>query len=198
MESKMWSNKRPFMTMIYNAIIGWARHYDYSIPSITWLENYEIKFLMAERYESSNGYALGTCYSTAKKIKIAGLQEHSALVTTIVHELGHAVQFFNFGTNWTMMYNVENNNIGYKDNKYEKEANHLENHFMSLVSKDTELASKAADFTFEFEPDPEPEPKPLPKPTSKPIFNTRPDWFYMKDWKDSYGKKFRRDWWNKY
>jgi hypothetical protein len=191
---------------MYPSIIRWAQEYDYNIPSIKTLANYTIKFLDCEAYESmyrgEKITAIGTCYSTETKIKVAGKRAKLDIISTLIHEFAHAVQHFNYGKEWSMMYSAEVDKADHGDNKYEDEARALQTDLRKWMLRDSILRSDIFAFEFELQliskpkPQPKPEPKPVVKKSSRDFGNFggyyEPRYRRTTDWY----KPFTKDWWN--
>lgn len=195
MKTKLWLNKVPLLQLFYPSIIDWATKLDYSIPSISVLAKYTVKFLECKSYESVyNGEtitAIGTHYAHLNSIKLAGERDHFELITTLIHEFAHAVQYFSHGDKFNLLYSTESKRAKHSGNKYEDEARALENRLLDRIRRDSIFCDDIEHFVFEFEKQKDP-PKLKPCPVEKFYY---PVWRDL-DWYDNYNYKRRKQWWN--
>lgn len=201
MLEQILENTREYLELIYPRLVKWAVKYDYNIPSISTLAKYEIKFLDCMSYNSTYCgeiiQAIGTHYATERRIKIAGSRDTMGIMSTMLHEFGHAVQFFNFGKNWHMMYSTEAGKVSHSDNKYENEVRDLQAIHNDWIERDSMYAESVILFKFKFIQGYVPKPELPPPPTPKRYFE-RSTYYHIKDYdRNFYDKRFRKDWWNK-
>jgi hypothetical protein len=197
MKTSLWINKVPLLKLVYPSIIRWAQEYDYNIPSISTLAAYTVKFLDCESYESTYRgekiQALGTCYSTETKIKVAGKRAKLDIISTLIHEFAHAVQHFNYGKEWCLLYSTEADVAAHGKNKYEDEARALQTDLRRWMMRDSILRTDI--FAFEFELQLISKPKPAPEPAPKKEYKAR---YYYPLYRrsEAWYKSYTKDWWN--
>jgi len=193
MKTQLWINKVSLLKLMYPSIINWAQEYEYNIPSIKTLANYAVKFLDCEAYESTycgkKISVLGTCYSTETKIKVAGKRAKLDVISTLIHEFAHAVQHFNYGNAWSMMYSAEATKTNHGDNKYEDEARTLQTYFRRCMMRDSILRADVFDFEFELQL--------ISKPKSVVKKELKESYYYPRYSRSVvWYKPYTKDWWN--
>jgi hypothetical protein len=200
MKGKIWTNKVAWLKLVYPHIVSWATDMDYNIPSVSTLAKYTVKFLDCESYKSVyNGEeitAIGTHYSHIKNIKIAGLRKHLEIMSTLIHEFGHAVQLFSLGSEFDMAYTTESNNVKHSENEFEKACRALEAKMHRWLTRDSFFKEEIDNFIFEFEKHSTP-PAPKPKPKPSPMFGyTEPYYSYFYE-PEYYENPFSKNWWDR-
>lgn len=172
MKTRILKNTTDLLKLIYPVIITWAQECDYSIPSITWLSKYTVKFIDCESYESTyNGdkiEAIGSHQSDPGIIKVASKRDHRDVLSTLVHEFAHAVQFFNLGAKFSEEYSAETKINQHSSNRFENEARLLQRRHSQKRIAEMPYRDATGDFEFKFMPKPGPKPaKKTPKKTTK-------------------------------
>lgn len=196
-KSKIWINKTEWLKLIYPYIVEWATELDYSIPSVSKLAEYQIKFLDCESYKSSyNGapiQAVGTHYSHIKCIKIAAKRLVYDYTSTLVHEFAHAVQQFSMGKEFDMQYHIETQKAPHSDNKFENEARALQTKIKTWIRRNTLFGTDLLEYDFKFEKRNPHQPKKKPEPMPK----KKPTRFHYRSFYDPhyYENPYSKQWW---
>lgn len=107
--------------ILWEVVPEWAKlrppHDPISIPEVAVLDDYELTYTTKLRET-----VLGSFYETLSSISIReGLHGHQ-LMTTLLHELVHLVQYEDNKYNFSEHYELMNERFGYDDNPYEVEA----------------------------------------------------------------------------
>lgn len=199
MKEQIWTNKRDWLTIVYPYIIEWATKLDYSIPSISVLDAYVVKFLDCESYSSTyNGdkiQAVGTHYGSLKRIKIAAKRNPIDVIGTLIHEFAHAVQLFSLGEKFHMQYSAESEKHAHEENKFEDEARLLTTKLRHARIRNTILREELDEFVYSFEKE-KPKPKPVVK-KEKPYGRTFGGWYEPRYRRTTeWYKPYSKDWWN--
>ena len=152
MRSRTLKNTEELLRLLYPTIINWATQYDYSIPSVPVLLKYVVKFNMVASWKSVYNKietdAIGTHQANPAVISVAAEREHSEILSTLIHEYAHAVQYFNLGSDFHTEYSAEATVRQHGENKYENEARTLSNKLAKACRLDTDLNVKLASFKF--------------------------------------------------
>jgi hypothetical protein len=160
---------------------------------------YVVKFEPVESWKSPyNGAeldAIGSHQAEPAVIKVASERQHFEIMSTLIHEYAHAVQYFSLGSKFHTNYSAEAATKQHIENVYENEASDLSNRLRLARHKTREFNSAFIDFKFEFPP----EPKPIPKPTLRKVCHD--EWYYYDNeesthWSDTRAFKCNRNkWW---
>lgn len=172
MKSRVLKNTEALVRFFYPVIIDWAMQYDYSIPSVSTLLKYTVKFNEVESWKSPyNGTdidAIGSHNASESRILVASKREHYEIMSTLIHEYAHAVQYFNLGKEFHANYSMEAKAKQHGENKYENEARTLSNKLMKARKENPEFRTIFYSFKFEFVAKPGPKThlkKKAPRPT---------------------------------
>lgn len=203
MKEQIWTNKKDWLQLVYPYIVDWAISLDYNIPSVSTLNEYVVKFLDCNSYESTyNGekiQAIGTHYGHLKRIKLAGKRDHMEIMCTLIHEFAHAIQLFSLGSKFRMQYDTEAETNGHDENKFEDQARDLERRLKRNYTRNSILKEELEEFVFSFEK-PKQTHQPDPKPEKKekvPTFGTFGNYYERRYRRDTdWWKPYSKDWWN--
>ena len=145
--------KKKLIGLLYPVIIDWADSYGHKRPPRSFLLNYDYDFIDVANYAAMyNGreiLSVGTCYNDTKKIKVASARSKLSVMQTLVHELIHVVQSFNYGRLYGYAYSEESRKNSHETNKYECEARQAEELFLDEWRHNKQLWQ--ALFFFEYE-----------------------------------------------
>jgi hypothetical protein len=126
--------------ILWEVLPAWAalrpRHDPIHIPEIEVLDDYEFT------YDTLRENVHGTFSEYVMTVTVlTGLHGH-ALMTTLLHELAHLVQYEDNKGNFTRHYDLMNERFGYDNNPYEVDARNTFKAYHSYLIKHPEFRDK--------------------------------------------------------
>jgi hypothetical protein len=144
--------KRALLALLKPALAEWTHFKGYNLPLEDWLMQYEFEFQDTDSYPSVyNGAvirAVGTHSGGTSTITVACKRTKLDVLETLVHELAHAIQYYNFGEQFHEDYRLEASKHAHRQNKWENEARNAETFLARFV---TEKAIKLFCYSFDME-----------------------------------------------
>lgn len=117
-------------------------HDPISLPEIDVLDDYTFIYDDLTTDEPHACLVLGSFNEHSKRIRIDSLLHGHQLLTTLLHELVHLVQFEDNLHNWTRHYALMNHKHGYDANPYEVEAKNSFGVYHRLIQSDKHFAGR--------------------------------------------------------
>lgn len=134
-------NREALIMTIWTVLSDWAQVEGYLMPSIAYLLKYDVQLHEANDLPSSTKglRALANCNNSLQLIQLAMNHDNSELISSMVHEYSHAIQFYNLGARFTPLYAESTAAYGYTHNKFELQARGAQSCLKSWVGRDTFL-----------------------------------------------------------
>lgn len=175
--------KQEIIHLLYPVIIAWSGQYGYRIPPLAWFLSYDYDFIPTINYGSSyrgkSTTVVGTHNGKERIITVASKRPMRDVFKTLAHELGHAVQRYKYGKQFSAAYHAEVIKSEYSKNQFEVQARAIENLFLY----DSALQAQLEEF----------------KLTYRPV-KDHTEWHYhytteISYWNDPNFKPYRKSWW---
>lgn len=180
--------KKELIDLLYLVISDWAHNSGYKC-SKRFLLTFDLDFVQeaswADTYNGREVSVIGVMRSSIRRICFARQFVRLDSMSTLVHELAHAVQLFNYGRLFDFAYSKEVMQQPHETNKFECEANMAELCFLNVLTKDKGLARDLVYFTFDYAPA-----KRLMESNVHEYYT--PEWPY---WNEPGFKAHRKSWW---
>jgi hypothetical protein len=127
--------------LVYPALTHWVNRVslsNYVLPPRAWFAKHDIYFVR-DIHLPGRERTTGTYYQGRMRIEIAVSYPAYTNAATFVHELTHAIQFFNLGARFTPLYSEATVTNGYTDNPFEVEAREASDVFIAHYIRSTKL-----------------------------------------------------------